>query len=578
MEISRSPLDGRFVQGLAEKIRPGWEEFEVMAALPAVQEFCAFESRYHYRQRALSPEPPTESTALQESILSQLRFDPHAEHFDGPEAAVVLERMNARVDTFLRAIVQTYCDRKRCAVPEPDDIEEIGAIISKILVGGVDKVYEYMDLSSAQCDERLHLSNQDHYAYLPATLLMLSARLSSARFYEEVGEDIIEPGVPESEIDEAIDAALQEACQRIRDNKKMPIPKGSEANTADRIFAASMNSLRTLYHQGKEKGFKAGLLRMFSPVFKQHADDYLLPGDEVYDIDRFVYDGYSAFADHFNTVLNCDFTFPGHQKAFIQLRDAEEGYEQMDTDPDGFNRRLMVMFYKMYNAHSARHFVDGIADGTMKYSDIVRAMNQLRRQPLSGYDLPEVNVNKMWVDWEMLPPGLIEPGEFGAPPDDMVKPKNPREREVDWRRISRLLSYAVSWGPDASFARTQIPNLPEDKQYYAVILPQQQPDGTVLEHAIADHPEQGHGLYMWRAERGFMRAEGDKNRDLTWREVLAHERMVARQLGARCLYHTKNLEVNVLDYLTAPPESLVQHRYAVGRGAVRMARLARKLT
>lgn len=124
--------------------------------------------------------------------------------------------------------------------------------------------------------------------------------------------------------------------------------------------------------------------------------------------------------------------------------------------------------------------------------------------------------------------------------------------------------------------RTNIPGIPPEKQYYAVILPQQLADGSIIEHAIADHPEEGNGLYAWRAERGFMRDPTDSTYGITWREVLANKRLVARQLGARCLYHTNNLAYNIMEYITAPPDRLLQYRFAVGRGAVRMARMARQ--
>ena len=49
---------------------------------------------------------------------------------------------------------------------------------------------------------------------------------------------------------------------------------------------------------------------------------------------------------------------------------------------------------------------------------------------------------------------------------------------------------------------------------------------------------------------------------------------IAYKLGARRFNHRGNLAYNVLDYMTCPPEKLAVIRYAVGKGVMRMIRLA----
>lgn len=148
-------------------------------------------------------------------------------------------------------------------------------------------------------------------------------------------------------------------------------------------------------------------------------------------------------------------------------------------------------------------------------------------------------------------------------------------QKLDWNRIIRLREYVREW-KSGYIARTvpgaEVKSLSPGKQYYVAVLPQA--DGS--EHAIADHPKTGNGAYMWRCEVALIRNIVGRNSGLTWREVLCHPKHIARSLGARCLYHTKNFEANILDYLTCPPEKLAAQRYAVGRGAMRMARLANR--
>lgn len=573
-EHIRTPLDARFAADIATIIEPSWVEFETLTQRPGVQQFAAFASRYRHtgdwEGLTFTPE------------LDFMRFDPAAEHFEPAQVAELLDSMNTRLDEFMQGLIDNYCAAKNLPVPGPEDLVQASEILSKIMVGGVEKVHAYMDYPDEADFRAYEVGVSQRQAYMPFMLFMMAGRMSAGRFYEQIDDEVLEAAVSQEEIDEMVDATMQESCARIRNNQKHVVPKAATAGGVDRLYAGTMNTLRTLYHQGSDQGFKAGLTDHFVVAFDPRMTD---PDNEAGDLNdpaiRYPHQRrqFDAFAEHFNAIVGTNFTYPGPQRWDKQLIAAYAQHERFDADGEYYVNSLFKVCTKIYSTHGARHFVDAIADGRMKYSDISRAMMHLRQRPLGHFELPSPEqLASRWVGWEILPSGMLEPGagEHGVPPDMLTKPTNAEELSIDWRRIERLRGYQAQWGGSAYFARTNIPGIPPEKQYYAVILPQQLAGGSIIEHAIADHPEEGNGLYAWRAERGFMRDPTDSTYGITWREVLANKRLVARQLGARCLYHTNNLAYNIMEYITAPPDRLLQYRFAVGRGAVRMARMARQ--
>src|SRR5688572_9695719 len=95
-EITTVDLEHQFAEIVRSSLEPDWQEFERMAALPAVQRFCTFELRY---------DDPWEDDDNPDIFA----FTPRAEVFSVDEAVNHLNEAYHRLDTFADAIVSGYC-------------------------------------------------------------------------------------------------------------------------------------------------------------------------------------------------------------------------------------------------------------------------------------------------------------------------------------------------------------------------------------------------------------------------------------------------------------------------------------
>lgn len=556
MSEVRTPHE-QLADTLTSAISPGWEEFDQLASLPSVQNFCQYDSRYSNMGRTV-----TQEEAETSYDVAFMKRNTQVEQASTDEVAECLERTNQRLDEFLRTLTAELCGRRNKPVPEDEAGQMM--VLNRILSGGLERVRDSISRvsRSGEVDGAYYYLQS---SFLPVSFVMLGARLKAAKHYEEVGAGL-EAASTQVEIDEDIDTTLQAACLGIQRNEKLVVDKN--ATDADRLFAASMNCLRSLYYGQRDSSFKSQVLTFYGATFfscdletseLRHAARMNDPDA----LTALTAKAYRSVAAHFNDMLGTDFPAMDDSSAARALqRSAHRGYESEQKGTYGFD--IADTESRISAIHSAHQFVDGIASGAIKYSDVMKSMMKLREQPLEPtyYDKLVDLVEDKWVEWEILPASLREDTERNPSPDGIPRAPIDHEEWVDWKRVWRLQNYAKGW-TGAYYVRTKIPNLPLEDQYYAVILPESH-NGEIRESAVADHPKAKHGLYAWRPEMGI-----DSGRNgvtervrLTWREVMSQPRMVARQLGARCLYHTDTLETNLLDYMTAEPEKVVRRYYS----------------
>lgn len=218
----------------------------------------------------------------------------------------------------------------------------------------------------------------------------------------------------------------------------------------------------------------------------------------------------------------------------------------LDQDDDIITEAQRVMV--------ARNLLLGLADGTIRQHDVAEIEMLMISPAFEQKDASEASDDEQLIDWEVLPPH--ETGGEGTvriPGDGESGEDGPT---YDMGRIEKLHEYIKLWG-GGYIARSRIPSLKEEKQYYLAILPQTV-GGVTLEHAIGDNPEERrHAVYAWRAESGIGRF-GQVQR--TWREVFRQDKSMCRQLGARMLKHTATLEERTFEYLTRPTDELADKR------------------
>jgi hypothetical protein len=559
---------GRLTPDAYRVIQHEWQAFGELASDPGVQRFCAFETSYNgtinFNTR---PSPGHE--------LDFLTFPSPATEFDIASAGTLLDTAYRRLDTFVTGLVTTYCETKRMPIPEVDDTAGTGAILQRIFKGGLSNVYRYMNSNEGLAKKTDWL--ESNWYHLPTTLLMTAGQLCSGHLYEQVSDTEVSPAVPQAEIDGATDQALQRACQLIVDGQKTTLPK--DANDTQKLYAAAFNCLSTIYHQGKDTGFRKELFPLIALLDRSEianaAEQIQVIGQAATHqlIHKATAKRLTRFNDIIEPITGVRYELPEDKRRWSKSVEAEEF---MDNSPN-FEPSLGRLIPKLYQTHLARTFVKAIASGELRYSQIMGAMQQLQSRPLAGLATESIVVPSVALDWEILPWELIMDDTDRAPmPEiDAEKPKHPRE--LDWGRIVQLREYIRSWGSGyiaRAVPSSEVKSLSPDKQYYIAVLPETNGD----EHAMADHPETGNGLYMWRAETAKLRDIVGRNQDLTWQTVFCHPKKIARSLGARCLYHTENLAFNVLDYMTCPPEKIATRRYAVGRGAMQLVRMAQTTT
>lgn len=523
---------------LRYSIAPGMNYAESLVALPAVQKFCGIQITHAVTWGTDAP--------------LELLTNPRKENIPLEEALETLADLNDYVDDFVACIVEKYCLRKKQRVPGYKDTAAHQAIMTRVLVQGAGKINE-LALEESTLH---HLQERIDFANISPTLIYMAAKaLESHNALMGL-----------SERNAAIDATLKEGCETIAAGNKITVPKGMSQDHPMRLYAASLNCLKTFYEQPREKAFKGALKNYFLCHF--------LPEDDVLEdlsqannaeklrVQRKLYDDLTSF---FNEHLGTNYEPLKDLGSLLKVfDDAVKFYDPIGQTEEAFQSSFVSLTGKLFSAHSARAYVNGIAHEGLTFSAVLQAMETLRVQPLAPEPKEVVSVPSEFINWELLPHDTREDSESWGGSIEELQSKFAHIKEVDWARLWRLQNYAGAWNK-SYFVRSCIPNLSPDKQYYAIILPEKLPDGTVIEHAVADHPETGNGLYAWRAELAMENHEG---RRLTWRDVLALPRRRAREYGARCFYHTDGLEGNLLDYLTAAPKSIIQRRHHVGKYAL----------
>lgn len=562
-EVSANPGAQWLAAEIASGIEHDWREFERLANLSAVQQYCAFEARY---------EDIWEDELNSDSVFD---FDPVARTFSPEEVAAYLTGAYKRLDTYLEGILTSFCAQKRRQVPSADNVGEAGAILASVLTGGMEKVTKHLGAEN--------LTDTRNSAYISSTLLLLAGRLASLQYYEQTAPGLLEADLLDAEINELVDARLQEACQLVRGDKRHETNRSM--SDAQRIFAGCMNIMRAFYFRGRDKSFMNHLLKVHGPQWADTAlllSD-LLPGDfptlEAYDraVER---QAFERFAAAHNRLLGTTYAYPGPAEMHRLLLQTE-AYAATLPNPDALRHAKRVEYLGIA-IHSTRHFVDAIADGALKYSEIMQAMMQLRKQPLKAREVRELYIPYEELDWIILPPDEFDEDDrrvyhHSVTPQSGVGPRPPID--LDNRRLAKLRMRLRQWGGGyIAVASAKVEGLSRDRQYVVAVFPEYLPDGTKKENAMAAHPKYGNGLYLWRYESGdyVQTADGEA---LTWRKVFSCKRSIALELGARRLNNyddqPERTERNVLDYLTCPPSQVRRAQFAVGESVVRIAGLAR---
>lgn len=543
---------------IAAAIHDDWQTFGTMAASPSVQTFCGFESRYS--DSRLSTDDP----------MSLVRFVPAGDTFDTTTAAGLLTTAHRRADDVVHGLVAAYRAHERRPLPEHADAhaDATWTTLARILKGGMASLDTWIRRSEALPDETLRLNHAHEIMHLGQTLLMIAARARTADRYAPTDDDdaaIVGTSTPQHEIDAMIDETLREACQGIIRGDKHPIPPG--AGPAERVFAECMNIVRTMYAQGRDRGFQQRLFRTrmldrLAPTVRR--GDYRDQQQYLIARQRIVFEAFAAFM---NDLIGTTFAFPGTEKLNQMMlgRDAHAERRNEEAEFDEFIA-VMVMTARI---HATRHFVHHIADGSLRYSEIMRATLQLTMLPLQPRPVAELAEETLdWerleleaLGWTVLPAGVSGPrDEPRAAPTGAQTPV-----PLDKSRIADLWELGQSW--DGAYIVRGVPNGTGAirDEYYVLVLPDK---ATGKEHAVADSPKRGRGLYVFRAE------QGDRFQEpITWREAFSQPRGEAvKQLGALCLRHVATLERNLLDALTCRAEQIEQRRlYLLGQRAARRA-------
>lgn len=548
----------RLTLDIKSAIDTDWQEFSTLIESPSVQEFASFESRY------------ADDHLVTENPLSIIAFQPTEEQFDSHNAARFLDEAYERADQFSQGLVAAFCEHKRVPIPETTDIEAQNSILANIFAGGYSKIGQYVVRSESLPDPYLHLSFEPQLNHMSTTLFMIAARAKTAQFYShEQGANYVETQAPQAEIDATVDEAFQQACLKIIKGQKIVAAKG--VDTADQLFANSMNVIRTLYHQGKDANFQRTL-------FNSKLFDYIAPKVERADYkteleyatarQRIAFD---AMAERFNDSIGTTYAFPGLARLNKQFQ-ARDKY-QKEWNLERVESDLMKVIATLRSTHASRHLVHAIADGTISYGAVSRAMMKLRETPLEAIELPTAELQEETLDWEVLPDDV---GVYGARDTPQEARAEGTPAQLDEERINRLKAFGTGW-KGARIMR----GIPVSKQekgtikdsYYVLMLPEELEtpldDGTTrIEHAVADSPKTGHGLYVFRAEQGL-----GYNPRITWREVFSQRRgEPVKQLGALCLRHVASLETNMLNALTCKPDEIEKRRrYLLGQRLARRA-------
>lgn len=151
------------------------------------------------------------------------------------------------------------------------------------------------------------------------------------------------------------------------------------------------------------------------------------------------------------------------------------------------------------------------------------------------------------ADWTILPPEPTAQEERAAPNPDGSDETPDRSRP---QVIGELHQLVKDWG-EGDVVKSHFRTNGADV-YYAAILPQTLPDGTVIEHAVVDNPAADNARYAWRATAAVAGAEPPPH----WTEVFVNKfKSEARADGARQINHVGDWQERTIDYLTSPDES-----------------------
>lgn len=551
MNTLQTPAHEQLAQSLRTAIRPAQQELAVLALQDTVQDVQRLDRHFNTYAESFIAAPYSKEG------IAALATEPAETPTDITETFTWLREVDQRTTTLVDSLVESHCTRKGVRY-DPADKRQKYEVLSKLLAGGASKIQQHITLSGDHAEQSLW--GREYSIGLPFSLLVLAARLKASEHYEITDGSMAETDAPEI-LDSAIDEAMQAACIKIQQDAKLGTPKNALA--ADKTFAAAINAVRTTYRPLKhDKQFHQRAYDAFGyPIANYRLnDDPSVEADEHPTRLAQRYLGNHREIVEYLGKLDVDYKPPltemtafSHMDTMVKRRVTPMG--------DAFSTFLLNFEVELSAARYAKTLVDGIAKGTLRMSSLMRAMAQTRKQPLrrapdlAATAMPE-DLTDTYIPWEILPQGFIEEIESMTPGEAAARNPYDHERQVDWMRLWRLQEYAKKW-QGAYFARTTIEGLSPDKQYYAIILPDTY-NGVMVEHAIADHPETGNGMYVWRGEVGVTGNTVERG----WQQVFSRSRRIARLLGARRFYHTDGLEQNMLTYLTLPAERAIAQQHS----------------
>jgi hypothetical protein len=212
----------------------------------------------------------------------------------------------------------------------------------------------------------------------------------------------------------------------------------------------------------------------------------------------------------------------------------EEEYRKTLTE---HNRHVDWFNHTLNGILVARNFLRGLQSATFTAEDARAELEEAANRTREHEERKE--------DWAILPP---QPTERRATESH---PSQARTQEVDQERIDKLHELVDQWG-EGYVVESQFKGHGTD-HYYAAVLPQKTPDGTVLEHAVVDNPSTGNAIFVWRAEQGIQENEALT----TWQDVFVDKfKSQAKDLGARKITHQNDWEYRMVEYLTRKEEDL----------------------
>lgn len=235
----------------------------------------------------------------------------------------------------------------------------------------------------------------------------------------------------------------------------------------------------------------------------------------------------------------------------LQARDIEDKHDGMMALPE--NEHLRIGCVNLQLSIASRNLCSRILSedfSSEQFHNEISSLILFEKQRQKD-DEKELLIEE--TNWEILPPEVLKRIQQGVSESTGA----PYERVIEQDRLRWLASLAIQWDPSNAYIAIADLRSSGEHDYLVAVLPQKLPDGTVIEHAVAENPTTGNAVYVFRAEKGF--AAG--GRTVSWQDVLSRSKFIARALGARKVVHNQYVEDNVLEYLTRPEDELDRPGY-----------------